>query len=81
MRLARLLENCAIYGHVINCVYISGNVSLVSSNHVTTTSVPPEKTQEMFREMQVHRHTYTIHLMGMEQSHNLDRLGWMLPNY
>ena len=26
MRLARLLENCAIYGLVINCVYISGNV-------------------------------------------------------
>ena len=36
--------------------------------------------------MQVHRHTYTIHLMGVEQSNNLDILGTVLdaaniPNY
>ena len=40
--------------------------------------VPPDETQEMFHEIQVRRHTYTIHLMGLEQSHNLDRLGTVL---
>ena len=40
--------------------------------------VPPDETQEMFHEMQVHRHTYTIHLMVVEQRHNLDRLGTVL---
>ena len=52
--------------------------------------VPSDKTQEVFHEMQVHIslpncaehttssctniHTYTIHVIVVEQSHNLDRL-------